>query len=477
VPRILASRGRGCSFGDLRGDGFRRRSVARVGSAFAVAALLLAGCGSEAPRAPNVLLVTIDTLRADRLSSYGYARQTSPFLDELAAAGIRFDRAYATASWTAPSVASLMTSLEPSVHGIEHGFIDDDVIVKQEVIPESVALWPELLREAGYRTYGVTANTHLYGHFGFAQGFDRYECVGFLDATKVIAVVDKWRGEIVGGDDPWFLWVHLLDPHGRYRPRKPWIQEYFPHFRPLWMPIRNVFVPENYKQFGVTRGTRVFDLVNALYDSEIAYTDRAIRSIAEKVGLAANDLVVVTSDHGEEFLDHGGFGHGITLYEEVIRVPLILRMPGAAHAGRVVSAPVSLIDVLPTVLDIVGAEAPAELQGTSLLPIVEGDEADERVVVASLARFVPLGTDSITRGRWKYIQHRVEKDRRMLFDVAADPAETRNLLESDPERAQALADALAAHLEANRARRIDPDTIDLSADEFEQLKALGYVPR
>jgi len=439
-------------------------------------ALVLAACGGEA-RKPDVLLVTIDTLRADRLSSYGYERPTSPYLDELAAAGVRFDRAYATSSWTAPSVASLMTSLEPEVHGIERGHLDQGVIVKQAVLPDDVALWPELLRADGYRTYGVTANTHLYGRFGFDQGFDRYECVGFVDAPAVVRTVGAWRDEIVGGEGPWFLWVHLLDPHGQYRPRKPWIGRFSPGYRPIWSRMRRVIIPDEYRDLGVTRGTPAFEVVNALYDSEIAYTDAAIRQIAAQVGLSDDDLVVVTSDHGEEFLDHDRFGHGTTLYEEVIRVPLIVRLPGAAHAGTVVDAPVSLVDVLPTVLDVLGAPAPAQLQGASLLPAIEGRDTAERVVVTSLARFKTLETDSVTQGSWKYIEHRHEPGRRMLFDVVADPGEARDLLASEPERAAELAAILAAHRASNRARRVEPAAVDLSTDEFEQLKALGYVPR
>jgi arylsulfatase A-like enzyme len=424
-----------------------------------------------------VLLVTIDTLRADHLSSYGYSRQTSPFLDELAASGVRFERAYATSSWTAPSVASLLTSLEPTVHGIEHGRLENQVVVKQEVLAESVTLWPELMREAGYRTFGVTANTHLYGRFGFDQGFDRYECVGFLDADAVLAAVDSLRDEIVSGEKPWFLWVHLLDPHARYVPRPPWIADYFPRHLKQWFPVRGVLVPEGYKKFGAEVGTPLYDLIHALYDSEIAYADDSVRKLATSLGISGSDLVVVTSDHGEEFLDHDRFGHGATLFEEVIRIPLILRLPGAEYAGRTVGDPVSLIDVLPTVLEVLGVDASAELQGRSLIPLIEDRERTERIVMASLERFKDLGTDSVTRGKWKYIQHRVEADQRMLFDIEGDPSETENLVTTHPGIARELAEVLTSRLEAGRARAVEPGAVDLTDDEFEQLKALGYIPK
>jgi arylsulfatase A-like enzyme len=435
--------------------------------------VFLAGC--ERPT-PNVLLVTIDTLRADHLSSYGYERPTSPYLDELAASGVRFDRAYASSSWTAPSIASLLTSLDPRSHGIAHGHLADQAIVHQEVLPDSVEMWAELLRDAGYRTYGVTANTHLYGRFGFDQGFDRYECLGFLSADDVRETVERWADEI-RGDAPWFLWVHLLDPHSRYQPRSPWIEQYFPRYRRLWRPLRGVLVPEDYQGFGVTAGSRKLDVVRALYDSEISYTDYAVRSIAATLGVSDDDLVVVTSDHGEEFLDHDHFGHGVTLYEEVIRVPLLLRLPGARHAGRVVRTAVRLIDILPTVLDELGIEAPATLQGVSLLPQASGTTSANLPVTASLERFPALAKDSITIDGWKYIDPRPEGERPQLFDLNQDPGEQRDLYERQPERAAELARRLAASAETSRAKRIEPDAVDLSEDEFDQLKALGYVPR
>jgi arylsulfatase A-like enzyme len=452
------------------------RSAARAG--FAAAALAAAlGCGAEPPNRPNVLLVTVDTLRADRLSGYGYARKTSPYLDSLAESGVRFERAYATSSWTAPSLASLVTSLDPTVHGVEHGHLDDQLIVRQEVLPESVPLLAEELRAAGYRTFGVTANTHLYGRFGFDRGFDRYECLGFLDAAVVLRTLQEWRDGIIGGAAPWFLWVHLLDPHAPFVPRKPAIREYFPGFRPLWRPVRGVIDPEDYKRFGAEKGTRLHELINALYDGEIAFTDAAIREVAAMVGVGDGDLVVVTADHGEEFLDHGSFGHGKTLFEEVIRVPLILRLPGRAHAGRVVRGAVSLLDVFPTVLDVVGAPAPPDIQGSSLLPRLAGGAPTDAVVTVTLSRFVPLGMDSITRGSWKYIRHRVDPERRMLFDLASDPGETANLVATQPEKAAELAALLEAQLSASRSRRVEPGFADLSGEELEQLRALGYVPR
>jgi arylsulfatase A-like enzyme len=437
----------------------------------AIAAIAL-GCGDA--RRPNVLLVTIDTLRADHLSAYGYERETTPYLDTLATSGVRFDRAYASSSWTAPSVASLLTSLDPPVHGIEHGHLANQVIVQQEVIPDALTLWPELLRDAGYRTFGITANTHLYGRFGFAQGFDRYECIGFLTADDVLAVLERWRDDIVGGG-PWFVWLHLLDPHARYTPRPPWIDEYFPDYQLAWWPIRRVLVPEEYKNHGVTAGSRSLELVTALYDAEIRYTDDAIRRASELLGVDEGDMVVVTADHGEEFLEHGRFGHGATLHEEVLRVPLLLKLPGKAHAGRTVSAPVGGIDVLPTVLDALGISAPVALQGRSALPYLEADPGEPHPVTASLNRFPILGQDAVIEGRWKFIRRR-RSEQQQLFDLEADPHEQTNRIDDEPEVAARLAAVLTRSLLAASERRVEPGSAELSSDELEQLEALGYVP-
>jgi arylsulfatase A-like enzyme len=439
----------------------------------AAIALACLGCGEAPP--PNVLLVTIDTLRADRMSAYGHARDTTPWLSELAADGVRFDRAYASSSWTAPSVVSLLTSLEPATHGIEHGHLKDRVIVEQEVIPDALPFWPELLRNAGYRTFGITANTHLYGRFGFARGFDRYECVGFLDADRVLEVLLGWRDEIADSQ-PWFVWIHLLDPHARYTPRAPWIGDWFPDYRREWQPLRHVLVPGSYKELGAAPGTRRFELVQALYDSEIRYSDEAIRVAATALNLSERDLVVVTSDHGEEFLEHDHFGHGVSLFEEVLRVPLLLRLPGLRHAGRVIDTPVAAIDVLPSVLDALDLPAPPELQGRSLLPLLEGDAAEEVAVSASLARFPYLGKDALIQGRWKLVKPR-NSEERLLFDLESDPGEQTDVSERERERSEAMALALARRLEAARERRVEPGSVELSSEELEQLEALGYVPR
>lgn len=445
-------------------------------------ALLLAGLacswGCSPPR-PDILLITVDTLRADRVSAYGHTRETTPQLDRLAAKGVRFENAYSSSSWTAPSVASLLTSLQPASHGVEHGHmaagraLDADAVVKQEAIAESLAIWPELLAGAGYRSFGITANAHLDARFGFAQGFERYRCVGFAGLESVERVLEGWRDEIADAS-PWFLWLHLLDPHAPYTPRPGWIRRQRPDFRGVPEPLASVELESQYQQLGVERGSDAFDLVNLLYEGEIAHTDAAIGRILARLGLDGSELVLVTSDHGESFLEHDRFGHGYNLYEEVVRVPLILRMPGQRFAGRVVAEPVAAIDLLPTVLDAVGVAPPPDLQGRSLLPLLRGEETAPRDVVTALSRFPPLSSRALRRGDWKYV-HRYRDGKHALFDLARDPGEQRNLLAERPDKAHELAASLESLADAERSARVEPRLESLSADELSRLRALGYT--
>ena len=452
--------------------GLRRCAVLGRALALLLAVNLLA-CSSAESR-PNVFLVTIDTLRADRLSVSGYPRDTTPFLAALAEDGVRFTQAYANSSWTVPSLVSLLTSLDPTTHGVEHGHLAEGGIAHQEVMPDGVPLWAELLGAAGYRTFGVTANGHLHERFGFGRGFDRYECVGFEGSERVEEVVANWREEILAAQ-PRFVWIHLLDPHAPYQARAPWIRQYFPRFGHMPGLLGNVVVPEEYKALGVKVGSRSFDFVNALYDSEVAHTDLAIRRLFDSLGVSRRDLVIVASDHGEEFLEHGRFGHSFTLFEEVIRVPLLLRLPGGETGGRSVDAPVSLVDLLPTVLDALELPIPGQLEGRSLLPLLRGRQSAPPAVVASLARFPGLRSRSIRLGRWKYVHRYAEPQEHMLFDLETDPQERKNLYASHPAEAGELARTLAAFVQEREGSRLEPGRAELSAQESERLRSLGYA--
>lgn len=444
-----------------------------IAAAASLLGLGLAGCTGSESNLPNIVLVTIDTLRADRLSAYGYPKKTSPFIDALAAEGVRFERAHSSSSWTAPSVVSLLTSLPANIHGVEHGYLEARKIVQQEVIPDAAPVLAELLQQRGYRTFGITANSHLQSALGFDRGFDRYSCLGFDTASAIEAHVRKWRDEIREAE-PWFLWLHFFDPHAPYTFHKNITRAFLPPGIRRMRALERDLVPEHLKERGVELGNPRFQYVEGLYDGEVRFTDETLSRIFDLLEIGSDALVIVTADHGEELLDHGRLGHGNTLYEEVIRIPLIVRLPGGRHGGTTVGTPVSDIDVVPSILDVIGTAPPSSLAGHSLLPLLDEPAGTLREVTSSLARLKGLETTSLTVGDWKYIDRTAEPVFRGLFDLANDPHEQVNRLDTDPEMARLLSAKLREIEAAARKRRLTPGVRTLPGDEAEELKALGY---
>ena len=447
--------------------------------------LLLAqtlGCRpvEEPPPRPNIVLITIDTLRSDRVSAYGYDRQTTPFLDALADQGVRCTTSYSPSSWTVPSMASLFTSLDPDHHGVQRGLIEKNRIVGQEVLDDSYLLLAEILRAAGYRTYGVSANLHLAPRFGFAQGFEHYENLGFANADRIAPVLETWSEELRSGGQPYFLWIHYFDPHDPYYPREPWFENPVPALAGEFseddpVDIRRLYwlnSPDGRRR-NPRRLKKELRIAKAAYDAEISYTDEQIRQAFETLDLDANALIVVTADHGEEFYEHGNLGHGQDLHEEQVRVPLILRLPGAAHAGGIVRQPVSLIDVTPTILDLLGLHLPPMSQGESLLPLIDDSSLERAPIYLAVSRAEP-GLRAIRQGSWKYIRDLGNSREDRLFDLSSDPGEQRNLLGEEPVKARELADQLDAFL-ATAPSLAQPSIEEVDEETLDELRALGYV--
>ena len=448
-------------------------------------ALTLVACGSTPETAhrgvassstrPNVLLVTIDTLRADHVSSYGYYRRTTPFLDELSSQGVRFERAYSTSSWTVPAVASLLTSLPPSSHGLLYGYITTDGnITDQQVLADEHLTLPEVFRDAGYRTYAVTANGHLAARFGFAQGFDRYVNIGFLNAPDVESSLRPIRQDLVDSS-PWFLWVHYFDPHTPYRAYPLALADFLDGEDPESPEILDLSrIPNRAGLVGLELqwGDRNHGLITALYDSEIRYVDEFVRRLVASVGLTDNDVIVVTSDHGEELVDHGDVGHGHSLYEEAIRVPMIIRLPGLEHAGRTVTHPVSLVDLYPTLAARLGLENPREATGRDLGPLIEGHEADPVPVRVSVSKIENL--EALILGSLKIISKR-DEDALELYDLSSDPQERRNLARLRPALTASLDGRLLSIMAREAAGAFEAETARLDDERLEALRHLGYI--
>jgi len=418
--------------------------------------------------APNIVLITIDTLRADALGSYGGPAAATPVLDGLAKQGVRFERAYATSSWTAPSMASLLTGVYPARHGVEHGTVIDGKLSGQPAIAEGLPRVAALLGQAGYRTYGVAANGHLQGDLGFAAGFDHYECLGFVAADRVTAALAAMKTEILGQPRPWFTWVHLLDPHAPYAVNEAWLGETW-RGRPRFPELDNPPSADTYARLDVT-GERL-GYVRALYQGEVRRIDDVVGHLLAELQVDEHTLVVVTSDHGEDFGEHGRFGHGQTLFETSVRVPLIVRLPEHAHAGRVVTDAVSAIDLLPTLAAQLGVAPPASIDGVNLLPAMAGEPLRREAVFAEVA--LREHFRMVTSGGWKLIRRVPSTDQGSLYRLADDPGEQAQVHGSQPEVLARLQRLLAAS--AVMAAPGSTTVVPIGAARTAALEALGYV--
>jgi len=451
----------------------RRIDSSRPLLALALAVAILPGTAACAPGSsgavesrPNILLITVDTLRADHMSSDGYARPTSPFVDSLAKEGVRFERAYSSSSWTTPSVVSMLTSTYQNRHGM--GARLRGVPKMWSRIPEELPSLAESLQQHGYRTFGLVANTNLSAERGFDRGFDRFECLGMADLDVVDRTITPWLGEIGGRESPWFLWLHMLDPHGPYRARKPWIESFETEYsRYGWL---DNMASETFAKRAPKMQPRQLQAIRAVYDSEIRAADEFLRRLFDRLEGARDAFVLFTSDHGEEFLEHGGTLHGRALFEESIRIPFIVRLPDRRLAGTVVQQAVSLVDVLPTILGAAGVEPDEPTAGINLIGPQGISVPRERVIVAELLRGVP--ERATTDGRWKLISR---AERTELYDLREDPGEKINLAQKHPERVEKFKTVLAAFERQNRPTSATPEEIEITPEELEALRALGYV--
>ena len=445
----------------------------RFPGCLAVLATLALACGEPTHSdPPDVLLVTIDTLRADRVGARRAAGPSlTPFIDGLAKRGLRFTRTYAPSPWTVPSMASLVTGSFPARHGVEHSATRRDEVIAQEVLPEDVPLLAEVLSRRGYATFGVTANGHLGAEHGYGRGFDRYACLGFEhDGQAVLEQVEAWLPAI-RAQRPRFVWVHLLDPHAPYRAAEPYFSRH--GARERLRHLEEVEHADEYRALGVESGSEALAYVEHLYDSEVASVDRLVGTLLGWLDAPAHTLVILVADHGEEFREHTQFGHSKTLFEEVLRVPLVVRLPGERRAGEVIDVPVSLVDVVPTVLEAAGISVPENVQGMSLL-LPAPSLAAERPLFLALDR--RAGGQGVVMGPWKYLALERPQKREWLFHLPSDPGETRNRAAAEAERVRALAEIVATHRRTSRAaRRAEPRIHSVDPEQAEALRRLGYA--
>ncbi|MCB9911934.1 MAG: sulfatase [Planctomycetes bacterium] len=439
--------------------GFRRmRQIAGSGplafGGLVLLSLALAACSQEEPQPqPNVVLIVIDTLRADRLGAYGCEPSPSPFLDRLAQRGVVCDPTRSTSSWTAPATASLMTSLYPDQHGVHTGFLATrerdagGATLELDRIPADITTLAEVFQGAGYQTLAVTDNRNICHEMGFDQGFDAFHNLNNVGARAVNAQVMAWKDRL-RGERPYLLYLHYMDPHRPYQ---------FHGTKP--------------EPSGDPRTDQL-----AAYDSEIGFVDARIRELYEALGWDQNTVLVVTADHGEEFQDHGGWDHGRTLYHEVIDVPLIWSFPGkGAPAGRW-SGGASLLDVLPTLRGYLGLGRGEVDQGINLFPLMR-DRAlpPERPLFAQLHSPPWFGSktlDAVLQDSHKLILD--EPTGHELYDLFADPTERQDLFEGSPHQAESLQNALQAAKAGWKRWTPAKGSATLNDQQLQNLRALGY---
>jgi arylsulfatase A-like enzyme len=468
------------------------RRVASGGLALVIGSVLLGSCARR--ERPNILLVVIDTLRVDRVGAYGSRRGVTPFMDSLAARGTVFRRAYATSSWTNPSVASLLTSRHQSQHG---------VVSFASHLPDDERTLPEVLRAAGYRTGGFSANSLLAKSFGFGQGYDEYVAAPLSRtrteqylwepkrAPELNAAALAWLDSLPDeGRGPVFLYVQYMEPHTPYVPSEAVLRRIFPDG-----PVPDPAEVSGMAYFGMhfPLDAHQLSLVKRMYDAEVLSVDQGLHALLDELGRRGfldDALVVITADHGEEFYDHGLLGHGKTLFEEVIHVPLLVLVPGRSVPVSVDEV-VSLIDVAPTILDWIGKPIPNSFEGRSLegslasagggwLDRWRGSRSRRSGSVPAFGELLEEESGGVRRSPhlrsvvdgWRKLIAGVDGERE-FYDLAADPKET-GAPALDAADRQPLERLLAEFVA--RVPRIPerPTPLPVDPETRERMRALGY---
>jgi arylsulfatase A-like enzyme len=426
---------------------------------------------ADADRAsPNILLYVIDTLRADHLGIYGYPRPVSPQIDAFAAEATVFDDAVAQSSWTRASMASIFTSLWPLQHATNRR---GDVLA-----PEAVTL-AELLSGAGYETVAFAKNQNIFPTFGFSQGFENFNAMWAKGKShKINAKVEKWL-KTYDGNRPFFLYLHAVDPHVPYGPPEGFKYQFAKKSNDD-LTLSRPPGPKIWKELESGQQERILDHLLDLYDGEIAYNDSTFGKLLEILregSVYEETLIILLSDHGEEFQDHGNWQHGRNLFVENLHVPLLIRFPDRGHGVRVEQR-VQHIDLLPTLLDYLGLAVPEFLEGSSFLSWVTDPETTVDEVPRPAYSFLHLDglpNVSVIDGEWKLVQNlsKGEIAWTNLFNRAVDPGETRNRALERPILASYLAGLIARR--RSEESRLTAGEAVLDERMEEALKALGYV--
>ena len=414
---------------------------------------------------PNVVVILIDTLRPDYLGIHGHEPETAPFMSRIAKRSTVFTRAFSTSSWTAPSTASLFTATYPTRHGVIMGIAahreqvealqrEGEATIVLNRIPEDLTTLPEFFKDQGYATFGMASNPNIGEEEGFTRGFDRFFASYKRPAEHIVDELEGWKKEMEESR-PYFLYLHLNDVHMPYLERQPY----------------------QGRLEGHASGDRL------RYLSEIGYVDAHIEKIYNLLNMDRNTLLMIVSDHGEEFGDHGGKGHGPHLYRELNQVLMLVHSRALGIPSQRIDLNVSLIDAFPTLVDLCGLPHIRQSHGTSLAPLLRDEPGREdlrekleaRILFAHrIDEFKPERQYwAATFQHWKLFDP--WDDTLRLFDHRVDFAETRNVIEEHKDLADILMEQLDAFKKTAVETPVTMVAVPLDDELLEMLRSLGYV--
>ncbi|MEO8275445.1 MAG: sulfatase [Thermoanaerobaculia bacterium] len=470
-----------------------RRPLLSASGMAVLAACTLACHPATPPRPSTIVLVTVDTLRSDRTSFDGYRLPTTPFLDRLAREGVVFENAYATSSWTPPTMASIFTGVPPSTHGVVSGEMSESRKVRQPILPRSLPTIAERLQRLGFRTLGASSSRHLTADLGFARGFDR-----FADAKAFLAGVAVNRnlhdllvqefgaggrqkpqpreGAAGGPPPPLFLWAHYFDPHDPYIPEPEWISAQAPGVTGDEPDSPAFKVMLELKSLFPAPDAALAERIRPFYDSEIHRTDKLVESLFQELALDENALFILVADHGEGMAERGLLGHSQNLYNELVHVPMIFWWPRGIPAGVRVERPVSTLDILPTILALLGEKPGNDLAGHALIPVWSADAPETAAAPVFFELDPPKPrARGVVEGKYKLIFHPAQPASTELYDLSRDPGEKHNLATEMPDEVRRLRGQLVTWTKAHPGAP-DRETRESSDEGLrEDLQALGYL--
>jgi len=410
----------------------------------------LSGCTKKDSK-PNVILLVIDTLRSDMLPVYGEHSDLAPFMTELGKQGVVFKNAFSTSSWTAPATASILTGLYPLEHGILMGrrstrkLHGRDPSTKLNAIPKEVTTIAEIMKENGFATFAAVDNGNIREDSGFAQGFDKFATFQNVGGDNINKTILDWASGIKKSER-YFLYIQYMDPHHPYIEHEKWFKGGDKH--------------------GMER-------LKYAYQSEVSFTDEKVKEIYQALGWDKNTIILITSDHGEEFGEHGAGGHGKTLYNEVTNVPFIVYYPDGQLKSGLREDYVGSIDALPTLVELAGLKLKHEVTGHSLLPLlkVSNTSPQDRLIYSHLWKTQKAGSivemkSSIKTRKKLILSSKAKKD--FYFDLEKDPFERHNIAGKHSTAVAASTKELNEYEQSFKKYEREWIEVPLNEDDFEE---------